>query len=154
MTTFGQGTGGGVKDESLSPNPRETQFRENIHLLSIGSVEHSYALYDASLQRENSQAVVAWHCQELRMIHDCRELWVIPRNETVHVAILDDTLSLFELEEACRLIRRQWPATRIVVINARDDSLDDALYDDRVMPGTSAEVLLTSIDGILERRRE
>jgi hypothetical protein len=83
-----------------------------------------------------------WH----RSATDCRELWNIPTEETIHVAILHQLLFPFEREEATRLIRRRWPEARIVAIRAGSQILDDALYDDRILPGGVTEELVALVE--------
>jgi hypothetical protein len=80
---------------------------------------------------------------------DYRELWGMPTQESIHVAILHNTLSSFELEAAGRLIRRRWPLARILVVSSGESFLEDALYDDRVAPTAAPEVLLTTIEQLL-----
>ena len=127
---------------------------ERIHLLSVGSLDRSFRLHDALLEAPCCHLSVAWNSVELRMIADYRELWVIPRHEAIQLAILHHTLSSFELDEAARLIRRQWASARILLISTGEDFLDNALYDHRIAPGASPEVLITAIDRLLQRRRE
>jgi hypothetical protein len=127
-------------------------------MLSVGSLDRSFvlhdALHDALVEAPCCHLSAAWNCLELWMIADCRELWVIPKQEAIQLAILHDTLSSFELDEAARLIRRHWPSVGILLIGTGEDSLDNALYDDRVSSGASLEVLLTAIDHLLQTRRE
>jgi hypothetical protein len=83
-----------------------------------------------------------------------RELWLLPKHVDVDAAILHCTLSSLELEDASRFIRRQWPSARILVIRAGSEFLDDALYDDRVLPAVASQVLLPTIERLTGRRRE
>jgi hypothetical protein len=118
---------------------------ETAHILSLGPVDHSFVVHDVLLEVPNSRLSIAT---------DCRKLWVLPEKEAFHVVILHDTLALFELEEACRFIRRQWPHTRILVVRRGEGFLDDALYDDRVIPTESPEVLLATIERLIGERHE
>ena len=154
MNRLGQFALTSTGNESCSLGSEQAQTDEEIHLLLISPIDHSYALSDAFTEKEHSRLAVARNCRELWMIPDLRELWVIPKHETLDVAILHDTISSFELDEACRFIRHQWPSAKILVIRAGENFLDDALYDDRVMPGASAGVLLKAVDEILTRRRQ
>jgi hypothetical protein len=141
--------------------PRERCACEELHFhiaKATTSLDRSFvlhdALHDALVEAPCCHLSAAWNCLELWMIADCRELWVIPKQEAIQLAILHDTLSSFELDEAARLIRRHWPSVGILLIGTGEDSLDNALYDDRVSSGASLEVLLTAIDHLLQTRRE
>ena len=153
MRTLGQTALTPGENESRTLGSKHARTREKINLLSIGAIDHCYALYDALMEEGSSRTAVAQNCRELWMIPDYRELWVIPKHEAVHVAILHTTGSSFELDEACRFIRHQWPSAKIVVVDDGEDFLDDALYDDRLMPGTSTEVLLRVVDELLACQR-
>lgn len=138
--------------EFRDPDQEQVQPRRKIHLLSVGSVDHNHVLHDAFLRGRGTRSSQVSDCRELWLIPDYRGLWVMPDREAVHVAVLHDTLFPFELDEACRFIRHRWPMARILVVCTGKDFLDDALYDDRVMPGASAEVIVAAIENLLERR--
>jgi len=140
--------------EASIPREKRVESIEKIHLLSVGSLDPSFALHDDLLEGTCSHLSVPWDCLELWLLPDYRELWVFPRHEAPQVAILNDTLSSSELEEACRFIRLEWPSTRILVIRANEDFFDGALYDDRVASDSSSEVLLRAVDRLLQRWRE
>ncbi len=116
-----------------------------MHILCVGPVDHSYMVHDVLLKVPDSRLSVAT---------DYRELWAIPKRETIHVVILHDTLSTFELEKVCRFTREQWPSAGILVVREGEGFLDDELYDDRVMPTVTPEVLLAAIERITSRRYE
>lgn len=108
-------------------------------------MDHSFFVHDALLEVPNSQLSIAT---------DCREVRVIPKQEVIQLAILHNSLSFFELEESCRFIRRQWPRAKILVVRWGEGFLDDGLYDDRVRPTVTAEVLLTTIEWLIGGRHE
>jgi len=108
-----------------------------IHVLSVGPVDLGSMVHDALLNGPNFHLSIAT---------DYRELWSMPTNESVQVAILHNTLSAFETEAVCRLIRRRWIHTRILVVSIVASNLEDALYDDRVVPSVSPEVLFATIE--------
>jgi hypothetical protein len=114
-----------------------TRVAKTIHVLSVGSVDRGSVVRDTLLDGASFHLTIAT---------DYRELWGMPTQESIHVAILHNTLSLFELEAAGRLIRRQWPHARILVISSGESFLEDALYDDHVAPTAAPEVLLTIIE--------
>jgi hypothetical protein len=115
---------------------RHMQMAVSIHVLSVGPVGRGSIVHDVLLQVPNFLLSIAT---------DYRELWVIPKQEAIHLVIFHNTLSTFELEESCRLIRQQWPHARILVVCRREGFLDDELYDDRVAPNVSPEALHATI---------
>jgi hypothetical protein len=110
---------------------------KTIHVLSLGPVDRGSMVYDALLNGPNFHLTIAT---------DYRELWGMSAQESIQVAILHNTLTTFETEAACRLIRRRWLHARILVASAEESNLEDALYDERVAPFVAPEVLLTTID--------
>lgn len=137
------------------PDSSDRKFAgiEKLRLVSIGPVDVSGALYDAMLDKHSFCSTVPLDRQTLWMIADHRELWLIPKHEVVHAAIVHEALNSFELDEVCRYIRRQWPAAKILVIRDGENFLEDALYDDRVMPDVPPQVLLQALEQLLQRRR-
>jgi hypothetical protein len=111
-----------------------------IHVLSVGPMDRGSMVHDALLDERNFHLTIAT---------DCHKLWVIPRQESLQVVILHNTLSSFELEDASRFIRRQWPRARILVVSSGESFLEDALYDDRVAPTVTPGVLLTTIEQLM-----
>jgi hypothetical protein len=93
-------------------------------------------VHDALLDGPNSRLSIA---------PDYRELWGIPKEESIQVAILHNTLSPVELEDASRFIRRPWPHARILVLRRGVGFLDDALYE-RVVLKAEPKVLLEAIE--------
>jgi hypothetical protein len=128
----------GVEETAIgSLDGRDVQIPKTIHVLSVGPVDFGSIVHDALLHGPNSR---------LSISPGCRELWVIPQKESIQVVILHDSLSSFELEDASRFIRRRWPHARILVLRRGEGFLDDALYDDRLVPTVVPEVLLTAIE--------
>jgi hypothetical protein len=128
----------GVEETSIGiPVERDIQPSKAIHALSVGPVDFGCMVHDALLDRPNSRLSIA---------PDCRELWGIPKEESIQVAILHNTLSPVELEDASRFIRRRWPHVRILVLRKGEGFLDDALYDERVVPTATPEILLAAIE--------
>jgi hypothetical protein len=118
---------------------------KTIHVLSVGPVDCGCMVHDSLLEGPSFR---------LSIEPDYRKLWAIPKLESIEVAILHSTLSLFELEKACRLIRQRWPRSRILVVRRGEDFLDDPLYDDCVVPTVAPDVLLAAIERLLEGRHE
>lgn len=126
-----------AKSVQARPEPEQP-----LHVLSVGPLALCSIVCDV-LKGHN-----CWH----RSARDCRELWKIPTEETINVAILHQLLFPFEREEATRLIRRRWPEARIVAIRAGSRILDDALYDDRILPGGVPEELVAFIERLSDQR--
>jgi DNA-binding response OmpR family regulator len=85
------------------------------------------------------------------------ELDTIQTNEGYDVAVLGEGLSKEKLIEAARLIRRRWPQANILAISAKPLNIDDTLYDDRIVSGYSAKVLVAEVlrlMGAHRRQRE
>jgi hypothetical protein len=128
----------GVEETYIgSQDKRDVQPAKAIHVLSVGPMDFGCMVHDALLDRPNSRLSIA---------PDYRELWEIPKEESIQVAILHNTLSPVELEDASRFIRRRWPYTRILVLRRGVGLLDDALYDERVVLTAAPEVLLEAIE--------
>jgi hypothetical protein len=120
----------GIPDWGQVRTPRAT------HVLSVGPLDRGCMVYDVLLDEPHTHLSIA---------PDSRKLWSIPKQASVQVAILHNTLSPLELEEASQFIRRQWPHARILVIRKGEDFLDDALYDDRVAPPVAPRILRATI---------
>jgi hypothetical protein len=118
-------------------DPGHSRMDAAIHVLFVGPVDRGSFVYDALLDGPSFRLTIATNYQEL---------WKMPTQESIRVAILHNTLSSFELEAACRLIRRRWPHARILVVSRGESFLEDPLYDDRVAPTLAPELLLTTIE--------
>ena len=116
-----------------------------IHVLSVGPVDLGSLVHDALLDGTSFRLTIAT---------DYKRLWGMPTQESIQVAILHNALSSFELEAVCRLIRRRWPHTRILVVSSGESFLDDPLYDDRVAPAVAPGVLRRTIDRLTGRWQE
>ena len=112
------------------------QMAQTIHVLSVGPVDCGSIVHDALLDGASFRLTIAT---------DYRKLWGIPAHESIHVAVLHDAFSSFELEAACRLIRQRWPHAKILLVSRQESSLDDGLYDDRA-PTAAPNHLATTIE--------
>jgi hypothetical protein len=130
-------TDGVNKEATGSLNRKPPRIPEALHVLSVGPMDCGSMVHDALLDEPN------W-C--LTIATDSQALWVIPEEESIQVAILDNTLSEFELEDASLFIRQRWPLAKILLIRSGGGSLDCALYDDCVAPITAPEFLLSTIE--------
>jgi len=115
-------------------------MRDRMHVMAVGRVERTCNLHDALLAEKR-----VW----LSVATDYRELWMRSNAESVHVFVLCETLTRFELEETSRFIRQQWPHARILVIQDGESFLDDPLYDDRLLPDAPSEILVAAIEKLL-----
>lgn len=125
-------------DRSVMPIQRRkrTEVAEDIHVLSVGPVDRSCMIHDALLEVPYLQ---------ISMVRGYRELWMLPEQETIQVAILHDALRSFELEAGSRLIRRRWPRARILMLRSQAGSVDGALYDELLPTNLAPQVLLAAI---------
>jgi hypothetical protein len=108
-----------------------------VHVLSIGSVAPSDVTYDRRLEERGFALAVA---------EGYRDLLGTVLEEGCEVAVLHQTLPEKELIEAAHFIRRRWPRARIVMVRAEEWWIDDALYDDRVVPDATPELLLSAVE--------
>lgn len=140
----------GLHSESGNGTPFDQAGRaaagaiEMTRVLSVGPVERGCVVQDALHGRPHTH---------LSITPDYRRLWMISKQERFHVAVLHNTLTGGELEEASQFIRRQWPQARILVIRFGQEFLDDALYDERVTPAASTETLQAALDRLVEEYR-
>jgi len=112
------------------------RMSKTIHVISVGPVDCGSMVHDALL------GGTSFH---LSIATDYRKLWEMSAQESIHMAVLHDTLSSFELEAVCRLIRQRWPYAKILLVARGESLLDDGLYDDRA-PTAAPDVLLTTIE--------
>jgi hypothetical protein len=124
------------RNTTETANRRQARMAGAIHVLSVGPVECGSMVHDALLNEPNFHLSIAT---------DYRGVWKTPTDESIQVAILHNTLSDFEMEACCRLIRRRWLHARILVVSIEESHLEDALYDDRVAPNASPEALFAAI---------
>jgi len=110
------------------------------HVLIIGSMESGNVVRCALLGEPKVT---------ISIVTNYRELWTIPDQETVHLVILNETLSSIELEASCRLIRKRWPRAKILVVRQGEGFLEDGLYDDRVTLADTPEALRARIGHLL-----
>ncbi len=128
----------GVDEQAMgSLNHRYLGIPKAIHVLSVGPMDCGSMVHDALLGGPNWRLTIAT---------DSRELWAIPEQASIQVAILDNTLSEFVLEDASLFIRERWPLAKILLIGTGEGSLDCALYDDRVAPTAAPEILPSTIE--------
>jgi hypothetical protein len=124
---------------NVTPDATHIRVAATIHVVSVGPVARGLWIHDALLHEPNSRLTIAT---------DYRQLWGIPPRESIQAAILHDTLSSFELDAACRLIRQRWPQAKILVVSREESFLEDALYDDRIVPAMAPRVLMGAIERV------
>lgn len=110
-----------------------------LHLLSIGARESNELFRESLLSRADCRLLTAKGVWDLSAFLTAGK---------IDVAILHNTLSPGELRSCAVYIRRHWPCTRILLIRARVEILDDPMYDERIMPGSSAELLFAIVQSL------
>jgi hypothetical protein len=106
-----------------------------VHVLSICSVAPSDVSCDECFElRGFALAFADGHRDLLQTVLD----------DECEVAVFQEALSQKELLQVAHFIRSRWPAARILIIRQEQWWLDDALYDDRVVPDANPELLLSA----------
>lgn len=108
-----------------------------LHVLSIGSRESNGFVREALLSNTNCRLLAA------TCVWDLSGFLTTGR---IDVAILHNSLSAAELRSCAVYIRHHWPSARILLIHVRVEILDDPMYDERMLPGSSAPKLLATIE--------
>ena len=117
-----------------------------LHVLSIGSMESRDAVRDVLLLR--------CRCR-LSAAESYRDLCSVPASECFDIAILHSLRSGNELRISLEYVRRNWPQTRILLVCANAEGVDDPLYDERVPPGMSQDAFLSVIEQLaMDVKRE
>jgi hypothetical protein len=117
-----------------------------LHVLSIGSMESRDAVRDVLLLRRRCRLSAA---------ESYRDLCSIPASECFDIAILHPLRSEHELRISLEHVRRNWPRTRILLVRADAEAVDDPLYDERVSPGMSQDAFLSVIEQLaMNAKRE
>lgn len=112
-------------------------MKPNFHVLFIGLSEPSSMAYHRFLEQ---------HGYVLAVAQGYRDLYQADMHEGCEIAVLHQTLSQKELMEAAHFVRRRWPLARILLVRVEEWWIDDALYDDRVVPGVNPELLLAAVE--------
>jgi hypothetical protein len=107
------------------------------HLLSVGAIEPGVLVRDALFHEP---------CAKVSFAKNYRELWIASKYEPVHIVLLHNSLCSFELEEAARLVRGSWPTAKILIIRSGEVTLDDALYDDRLVAPVAEDPVRQAIE--------
>lgn len=119
-------------------NSDVSDMSDTTHVVSVGTEDLVHAAYSVFLERHRcAVAVVKNHCHLTRL----------PVGQACDIAVLQATLSLYELEETARVIRQRWPRARILILREEARGMEDALYDERARAGINPEILL----GVIER---
>lgn len=80
----------------------------------------------------------------------CAELVAVPATGSICAAVLNPALPPDELARCAQVVRWRWPTARILVVRAEGPPIEDALYDERLDPGLSPELLLAAVDGCID----
>lgn len=136
----------GVNENSYrSSDQKGFRMTGAIHVLSVGSLDLGSMVHDALLEAPGFQLSIAKGYLDLRAMHE---------HEDFQLAVLHQTLGSRDLEDTCRFIRHRWPQARILVIREGEDFLEDALYDERVIPPVAWEILIVTIQQLTAAWRE
>jgi hypothetical protein len=108
-----------------------------LHVLSLGSLESCNSVRDALLPRHNCQLSSVTHFWDL---------YAIPKEESIDIAILHQTLSLQEARNAGEYIHHQWPHAEILLIHPEAGIESDHLYDGWALPDLSPTILRAIIE--------
>jgi DNA-binding response OmpR family regulator len=81
---------------------------------------------------------------------DTREVFVLRGSAGPLIAVLNDALGDFQLHICAEFVRRHWPSTRILVLGAAYQALEDHLYDDAVEHDFKPEDFLDTLERLLE----
>ena len=119
-------------------------MKPSVHILSVGLRESLDMAYGALL--------LGCPCKITRVL-DRGDLDTINASEDYDVAVLGEALSKEKLIETARLIRRRWRRANIVVVSANQLDIEDALYDDRILPGYSTNVLVAEVLRLVDAHR-
>jgi hypothetical protein len=107
------------------------------HVLFIGVSGPLDPAPDSSLEE---------HGYVLGVVPVCWDLYKSETLEHCDVAVFLSTLSEPEFVEAAHFIRRRWPLARILIVRSEEWWIDDALYDERVIPAANPFSLLLAIE--------
>ena len=121
----------------LASSETENGNAESIEILAVGSGAWDRSVHD--VLRSNPRL-------HLCSTEDPRTLWLMLAQQTLHVIVLNCSLSKYELEEVGRLARRRWPKAKILVIRDGEDFMEDALYDDRIFSSRNPDSFIASIE--------
>ena len=117
----------------------------SIRVLSVGRIEPGIRIRDVF--NDSPHLAVGF-------VHDYRELWISSKQHVIHTVVMQNTLCSFELAEAARLVRGRWPRARILIIHSGELYLERGLYDERLHPPVSQEVLVERILTLSKQSRE
>lgn len=111
-------------------------MKTTLRVLCIGSEASMRTMYLALFGQRECELVTA---------STYRELCAISGHETFHIAVLNDSLSREEILGAAQLIRTRWPFAKVLVVSTEPPHIDDALYDDCVVPGMPNTLFLAML---------
>jgi hypothetical protein len=119
-------------------------MKPSVRILSVGLQQSLDMAYGALL--------VGRPCEITRVLHR-GDLDTMHASEDYDVAVIGEALSKKKLIETTRLIRRRWRQANIVIVSAKPLDIENALYDDRILPGYSAKVLVAEVLRLMDAYR-
>jgi hypothetical protein len=111
-----------------------------VHVLAVGPIANLDPTYDKYFAERGFVLAIAAGYRDLLQTSEDRRC---------EVAVLQEALSQDELLEVAHFIRRRWPEAGIVIIRQEEWWLEDAIYDERVMPGAAAELMLSAVERLV-----
>ena len=115
-----------------------------LDVLSVGPFYSNSFVRDVLLSRAKCRLIAAT---------SVLDLYAIPASGKVDVAILHSALSSCELRSCAVYIRHHWPAAKILLLHAQVEILDDPMYDERMLPDSSEESVLSMIERLAASSR-
>ncbi len=79
-----------------------------------------------------------------------REVYLMRDTFPFSIAVLSDVVGSPALRAAAQIVRKQWPAARILILGKASSELDDHLYDEAVGQTSSETALLAMVGKVLE----
>ena len=122
---------------SDSPYIQGAPMKPSIRVLSVGLEQFLDSGYGSLL--------LGGACEIARVMNRAEFDTMQAGSDNYDVAVLGDTLSKEKLIEMAHLIRRRWPQAYIVAVSGKPLDIDNALYDDRILPGYGAKVLVAEV---------
>ena len=107
-----------------------------LHIVSIGSPESNEFVRDSLVSRAKCRLTAVASVWDLSALSAGK----------LDIAILHHSVSNSELRSCATYIRHHWPSARILLLHSDAEVLDDALYEERMLPDSSAERFSSMIE--------
>jgi hypothetical protein len=131
----------GGETKQIRSSLKGARVKSNIRILSVG--------LEQSLDMVYGSILMGRPC-EITQVRHRGELDDIQTSQHYDVAVLGESLSKENLIETAHLVRHRWPRTYILAVSAKALHIDDDFYDDRILPGHGAKVLVAEVLRLME----